>query len=463
VADWIFASTDLLAVFYNGFMKPAKFSASVERTARRFDMDLSRPLTMVSGGPDSVALLRVLVELRSQPLVLHVDHGLRGEESLMDARFVQELCENLGLRCEVRRLKVKGGNLQDEARRARYQIAEELVETNGLSAIATGHTADDVAETVLMNLSRGAGLRGLSGIPPVRGQVVRPLIERHRQEVLRYLGQLDQPYRTDRSNLTSKYTRNRIRLEVLPTLEELYPGAGHNIAQAASLLREDLEVLEGLVVGVVRQRAGEVVVPLGELMEMPVALRRHAVRRACSTLVPDATTSLDSAIVEDILKLARKSEGTQVIQLPGNVVAAVRFGEELALYWETDQFSGEEDLLVGKLRFAGWLVDVREVQGYDPEDAARPEVAYLDAQLGPYKVRFAREGDIIRPLGLEGTKKVYKAMMDRKVPKDQRRRTPVVVDGRGRVAWISMGETGEEFKVGAGTEKVLRLEVEKLS
>jgi tRNA(Ile)-lysidine synthase len=187
------------------------------------------------------------------------------------------------------------------------------------------------------------------------------------------------------------------------------------------------------------------------------------VRRACSTLVPDATTSLDSAIVEDILKLARKSEGTQVIQLPGNVVAAVRFGEELALYWETDQFSGEEDLLVGKLRFAGWLVDVREVQDYDPEDAARPEVAYLDAQLGPYKVRFAREGDIIRPLGLEGTKKVYKAMMDRKVPKDQRRRTPVVVDGRGRVAWISMGETGEEFKVGAGTEKALRLEVEKLS
>ncbi len=444
-------------------MKPAEFSASVERTARRFDMDLSQPLAMVSGGPDSVALLRALVELGSQPLVLHVDHGLRDEESLMDARFVQELCENLGLYCEVRCLKVEGGNLQDEARRGRYRIAEELVEANGLSVITTGHTADDVAETVLMNLARGAGLRGLSGIPPVRGRVVRPLIERRRQDVLRYLAQLDQPYRIDRSNLTLKYTRNRIRLEVLPILEELYPGTGGNIAQGASILREDLEVLEGLIARVVRQRVGEVVVPLDELMAMPVALRRHAVRRAYSTLVPDATISLDSAIVENILKSARKSEGTRVIQLPGNVVAAVRFGEELALYRETDLFLGEEDLLVGKLVFAGWLIDVREVQDYDPEDAARPEVAYLDAQLGPYKVRFAREGDIIRPLGLEGTKKVYKAMMDRKVPKDQRRRTPVVVDGRGRVAWISMGETGEEFKVGAGTEKALRLEVEKLS
>jgi tRNA(Ile)-lysidine synthase len=286
---------------------------------------------------------------------------------------------------------------------------------------------------------------------------------RSRQEVLRYLEQLNQPYRIDSSNLTPKYTRNRIRLEVLPILEELYPGAGGNIAQGASRLRDDLEVLEGLISGVVHQRAGEAVVPLAALMEMPVALRRHAVRRAYSTLVPDAAVSLDSAIVEDILRLARKSEGTRVLQLPGNMVAAVRFGEELALYWQTDLFSGEKDLLVGKLDFAGWLVDVREVQDYDPEDAARPEISYLDARPGPYKVRFAREGDIIRPLGLEGTKKVHKAMMDRKVPKDQRRRTPVVVDGRGRVAWVFMGETSEEFKVGSGTEKALRLEVEKLS
>jgi tRNA(Ile)-lysidine synthase len=457
------ASTDLLTVFYNDVMKSAEFTAAVCRTTRRFGMDLSRPLAMVSGGPDSVALLRALVELGSQPLVLHVDHGLRGEESLMDARLVQELCENLGLHCEVRCLKVEGGNLQDEARRGRYRIAEELVEANGLSVITTGHTADDVAETVLMNLARGAGLRGLSGIPPVRGRVVRPLIECRRQEVLRYLEQLNQPYRIDSSNLTPKYTRNRIRLEVLPILEELYPGAGGNIAQGASRLRDDLEVLEGLISGVVHQRAGEAVVPLAALMEMPVALRRHAVRRAYSTLVPDAAVSLDSAIVEDILRLARKSEGTRVLQLPGNMVAAVRFGEELALYWQTDLFSGEKDLLVGKLDFAGWLVDVREVQDYDPEDAARPEISYLDARPGPYKVRFAREGDIIRPLGLEGTKKVHKAMMDRKVPKDQRRRTPVVVDGRGRVAWVFMGETSEEFKVGSGTEKALRLEVEKLS
>jgi tRNA(Ile)-lysidine synthase len=442
-------------------MKPVEFSADAGRTARRFGMDLSRPLAMVSGGPDSVALLRALVELEARPVVLHVDHGLRGEESLMDAEFVRGLCGRLGIPCEVRRLKVEGGNLQDEARRGRYRIAEELAQAGGFSAIATGHTADDVAETVLMNLARGAGLRGLSGIPPTRGRVVRPLIWHSRRDVLRYLEYLDQPYRTDRSNLTPKYARNRVRLEVLPVLEELYPGAGGHIARGAALLREDLEALEGLVSGTVHRRGEEVVVPLDELRALPLALRRHVVRGAYSTLTSDEG-SLGSATVEGVLNLARQREGTRIVCLPGNVIAAVRFGEELALYHGTEPFSGEEDLLVGGIDFAGWLVDVREVWGYDAKDAPRPEVAYLDAALGPYRVRMAREGDIIRPLGLGGTKKVYKAMMDRKVPKDQRHRTPVVVDGRGRVAWIFLGETGEEFKVGAGTEKAVRLEVKEI-
>jgi len=425
-------------------------------------MDLSRPLAMVSGGPDSVALLRALVGLGRRPVVLHVNHGLRGEESREDAEFVRGLCEKLGLDYEERRAELEGGNLQEEAREERYRFAEQLADERGLSAIVTGHTADDVAETVVLNLARGAGLRGLSGIPPVRGRIARPLILHRRHDVLRYLEYLGQPYRIDPTNLTPKYARNRVRHEILPVLEELYPGAGSNIAHGASLLREDLEVLEGLVAGVIRQRGEEVVVPLDELRALPLALRRHAVRRAYATLTPDEAP-LDAPAVENILKLAGRREGTKVIHLPEHVVAAVRFGEELALYYGTDLFPGEEDLLVSKRVFGGWLVDVREVRGYDAEDAVRPEVAYLDADRGPYRVRMAREGDTIRPLGLGGTKKVYKAMMDRKVPRDLRHRTPVVVDGREHVAWVFLGETGEEFRVGAETEKVLRLEVERIS
>jgi tRNA(Ile)-lysidine synthase len=444
-------------------MKPEDFPDTVRRTAERYGMDLSRPLALVSGGPDSVALLRVLVALETEPVVLHVDHGLRGEESRKDAEFVRGLCEKLGVRCEVRRLRLaEGPNLQERAREERYRLAEKSANELGLTTISTGHTADDVAETVLMNLARGTGLRGLSGIPPARNRLVRPLIERTRREILGYLASLDQPYRTDPTNLTGKYARNRVRLEILPLLEELYPGAARNLARGAALAREDLEALEDLATELLERRGSEVVLPLGRLSGLHPALRRYAVRRAYSVLLPDAPP-LGSVLVEAVLGLAREGEGTRVLDLPGGVIASARAGVELALYPEAEPVAGEEELRGGEMLFAGWRISVREVSHYGPQDACRPEVAYLDASRRPFKVRLAREGDTIRPLGLGGTKRVLRAMMDRKVPKDLRRHTPVVVDARDKVAWIFLGELGEEFKVDETTETILRVEVAKIS
>ena len=444
-------------------MKPEDFPGAVRRTAERYGMDLSRSLALVSGGPDSVALLRALVTLETEPAVLHVDHGLRGEESREDAEFVRHLCEKLDVRCEVKRPRLEEGpNLQERARDERYRLAGEVASGLGLRAITVGHTADDVAETVLMNLARGAGLRGLSAIPPVRGDVCRPLIERTRREGLEYLESLDQPYRTDPTNLTGKYARNRVRLEILPILEELHPGAARNLARGAALAREDLEVLEDLAAEIIERRGGEVVLPLGKLSELHPALRRHAVRRAYSVVLPDAP-QLGSVLVEAALGLTEKGEGTRLLDLPGGVVASARAGVELALYLEVEPVAGKERLRVGETLFAGWKISAREVSRYEPRDAARAEVAYLDADKGSYEVRLAREGDIIRPLGLGGSKKVLRAMMDRGVPKDLRRRTPVVVGEDGEVAWVFLGELGEGFKVDDATEKMLRLEVAKIS
>ena len=428
-------------------------------------MDLRNPLALVSGGPDSVALLRVVIALGGEPVVLHVDHGLRSEESREDAEFVRELCRRLNVRCEVRRLELDGdSNLQARARDERYRLAEETAVRLGQQVVVTGHTVDDVAETVLMNLARGTGLRGLAGIPPVRGRVQRPLIGCTRREILDYLKELDQPYRTDPTNLTGKYARNRVRLEVLPVLEELYPAAAGNIARAASLVRGDLEILEELATGTLEMRGEEVILPLDGLMELRPSLRRHAVRLAYTTLVPD-TAPLPSNLIEAVLGLLEGGEGTRTLDLPGGVVASGRSGEELAFYrgpWS--MVSGREEIRAGEIVvFGGWRISAREVSGYDHVDAARAEVAYLDAANGPYQVRMAREGDIIRPLGLGGTKKVLRAMMDRKVPSDLRRSTPVVVDGRDEIAWIVLGELDERYKVDERTEQILRLEVARIS
>jgi tRNA(Ile)-lysidine synthase len=446
-------------------MGSVSFPDKVHRTAERYGMDLRRPLALVSGGPDSVALLRVVVSLGGEPVVLHVDHGLRGEESHEDADFVGELCRKLKVRHEVQWISLDGSsNLQERARDERYRLAEEVAASMGLGVVATGHTADDVAETVLMNLARGTGLRGLAGIPPVRGKVQRPLIWCTRREILDYLKELDQPFRTDPTNLTGKYARNRVRLEVLPVLEELYPAAIGNIARAASLVREDLEVLEELAIGILERRGEEVVLPHDRFMQLRPALRRHAVRLAYTTVGPD-TAPLPSSLVEAVLELLEGGEGTRTLDLPGGVVASGRSGKELAFYrGMRPVVLGREEIRTGEaVVFGGWRISAQEVSGYDPSDAAREEVAYLDAGKGSYQVRMAREGDIIRPLGLSGTKKVFRAMMDRKVPSDLRRRTPVVVDGRDEVAWIMLGDLDERYKVDNRTEKVLRLEVEKIS
>lgn len=421
-------------------------------------MDLSRPLALVSGGPDSVALLRALVEGGARAVVLHVDHGLRGEESRGDAEFVRRLCGSLDLDFELRRPELsEGPGLQARARDERYALGAELARKSGATAIATGHTADDVAETVLMNLSRGSGARGLSGIPPVRAGIVRPLIEVRRAEVLAYLEALGQPYRTDPTNALPKYARNRVRMESLPVLEELYPGAGANIARAAGLLRQDLEALEDLAWQAVRHRGDELLVP--SATELHHALRRHAVRLAHTSLAPSAQPP-EYALVESVLELER-DDGTRTLDLPGAVVAAARGSGEIALYLRREPPEGPAvEVTAGELRLAGWSLRVRVLDAPErlPEDASRPEVAYLDAGHGPYTLRLAREGDVVRPLGLGGGKKVLRAMMDRKVPKDLRRRTPVVVDPHQRVAWVARGELGEEFAVGDETRRILRLE-----
>lgn len=443
------------------------FAGAVRGTVSFYEMDLSRPLLLVSGGPDSVALLRVVRDLGCEPFVLHFDHGLRAEESEADAEFTRSLCEKLGVRCEVRRVELSGSSsgLQERAREERYRISVEVADELGCSSIATGHTADDAAETVLMNLARGSGLRGLSGIPPARKfgrtRIVRPVIERTREEILSYLELLDQSYRTDSSNLTIKYSRNRIRLEAMPLLEEMHPGASRNISRASRLLREDLEALEHASSVALERREGEVVVILERLEGLHHAFLRHAVRQAYEEAAAPDASPLEHSLVQSVLDLTRRKQGTRTLDLPGGVVAAVRFGREVSFYKPADSVELEAvELSPGEVSFAEWKVSVLDGAVFDAKDAARVEIAYLDIKKGPYWVRLVREGDIIRPLGLGGTKKVLRAMMDRKVPRDLRRKTPIVVNGEGKVAWVFLGELGEEFAVWE-TEKAIRLEARR--
>ena len=196
-------------------------------------------LAALSGGADSVALLRALLALGYSVRAFHLNHCLRGAESDRDETFCRALCERLGVPLTVERIDVRaqtaGEGIEAAARRIRY---ERLVAAAQGAKIATAHTADDNLETMLFHLARGTGPKGLAGIPPVRGDIIRPLIGAERAQVEAYLAELGQDFVTDSTNLSGDYTRNRIRHEVVPVLRQLNPSVCGAAARLGGLLRQ---------------------------------------------------------------------------------------------------------------------------------------------------------------------------------------------------------------------------------
>ncbi|MEK6695502.1 MAG: tRNA lysidine(34) synthetase TilS, partial [Nitrospirota bacterium] len=259
-----------------------------------------RVLVAVSGGADSVCLLTLLHEMRERVLlpgielrIAHVNYGLRGDESEEDEAFVRELGAKLGVPVDCERVRLmpkSGGTLQSRARDARYAFFGRLLREHGMTAVATGHTADDQAETVLLWLMRGAGTSGLTGIPVKRaGGIIRPLLGVTRQQVLDYLAFRGVPYRSDSSNGTPRYRRNRIRQEILPALRSLNPRIVEALARGADILAADAAVLNEIERerwGVVAKDAssGLVVLDGDRLAAEPLGLQRRLVRRALAVV-----------------------------------------------------------------------------------------------------------------------------------------------------------------------------------
>ena len=261
-----------------------------------------RILVAVSGGPDSVALLSLLHSLAPvwnlSLTVVHVNYGLRGAESDGDASFVAALCRRFTLPCLIRSLEIPpaeaGRSLQACARDLRYQLFRELVDELGMDRVALGHTADDQAETVLLRMLRGAGLRGLTGMPHIReGLFVRPLLGVTRREILAYLETMELSYRTDSSNAKPIYLRNRVRHELLPVMQSMALSTIKLLARQADILREDDRLLDRLaaqrlVRSIQSRDVNGIVLDRATLLAQPVALQRRMLRQAMQALSPSA-------------------------------------------------------------------------------------------------------------------------------------------------------------------------------
>ncbi|MBZ0158528.1 MAG: tRNA lysidine(34) synthetase TilS [bacterium] len=433
----------------------------------------------VSGGVDSMVMLHLLLRLRTRHHislhVAHLNHNLRGTESNEAANFVRRQCEAYQIPVTIATaersalLDRGGGSLQSAARDLRYRFLEQVADEQGAGRIAVGHHRDDQAETVLMNLLRGSGVRGLGGIPPVRGRIVRPLIDCSREEIERYARQEGIPYVEDSSNQVLSYSRNRIRLELLPELAKRYnPRVAHSLANAATILQsEDVllnEMAEKELRTVLMSRSREeLVLSIPRMATLPIALRWRIIRRSAEYLRegrPGLTFQQTLAIDQLLLTEGKQS----IIQAPG-VLRARRVGDSIIL--SVGEVNVRGRISVSPLVVPGFTTipesplslrsDLLEEWAMD-ELAPDPWTALLDADRAgrDLHVRCWEPGDRFIPLGMGGRKKLQDFFVDAKVPRDTRERVPLVVSD-GQIAWVVGLRVDERFKVTDSTRRVLRV------
>jgi tRNA(Ile)-lysidine synthase len=399
-------------------------------------------LVLLSGGADSVCLLDVSLRLGASVSALHVNYGLRpGADE--DEELVRALCERLSVALHVERLELpERGNLQERAREARYALAERRAEGD----YAAAHTASDQAETLLYRLAVSPGSRALHGMAPRRGRLVRPLLEVTRAEVRDYLRARGLEWREDPSNADRRFARARVRHDVLSQLRDLSPAAERTIAETARQLREEGELVEGAADDALEELGGGPAISLAELRRLPAALRRLVLRRLAERAAGDAARPLSRREAEEIASLG--GHGTKSLDLGGGLRAVAEYG---TLRFTRAREAPPPDPVTlpipGQVRFGSWEIEATL--------SAPGDVAVSASALGgSAMVRAWREGDRMRPVGLEGTKTLQDLFTDRKVPRALRRTLPVVEAG-GRIVWVAGVALDERFAAREeGTERV---------
>lgn len=422
-----------------------------------------------SGGPDSTALLYSLNALAAGQgwhlAVAHLDHALR-PDSADDAAFVRRQTASLGLtftsaRVDVRSLPAAAGrSLEEAGRLARRSFLKRAAKACGADAVALGHTVDDQAETVLLNLARGAGTLGLAAMPPAAGVFVRPLLGRSHAEVLAYLGELGVRWREDPTNRDPSFMRNWFRLEVLPMLEARMPGVRASFASLAAAARADEEALERRTATLLSRliiNAGDDEIRLAPSFPaaLPEALRGRAVRQLYRQLV-GSRRGLERRHVEDVLSL--RQDGA--VCLPAGV-AARREHDALSLERTRAEPAlrdwSAEVAVPGRTLAAPAGVELIAALERAPENLRGRGLAevWLEERLAaaPLQLRAWREGDRMAPAGLGGTKKLQDIFTDAKVPAAERRRWPVVCAGSG-ILWVPMLALAEGAGAGPGEPSV---------
>ena len=455
-------------------MESEEQTTDIIYAARRYRM-FSRGdklLVAVSGGPDSVAMLHALdfhsSELGISLHVAHLNHQIRGDQSNLDEEFVRDLAHSLGLPITVERVDVPALRVEmnvgteEAARAVRHMFLQETAAELGVNKIAVGHTANDRAESVLLNIIRGCGVDGLGSIRPISDNIVRPLIGTTRAEVMAYIAEHSLPYRTDESNEDTAYTRNRVRHDLLPWLErEFNPEIRSALVRLAEIASAQSELIEDMAQSTRVEVGCEDSLDAILFIRLPEALQyellRSEIRRIKGDLL-DITFEQTQGIID-----ALHSGGDFTITLPPGDIYATRRANTFWV-WRQEEMPQVEPFEIALqvpgvtiLESIGLTLECSIVDNPTPHPLP-PDKALIDAALvvGALRVRNPRPGDQIVPFGMTGHKKLQDVFVDKKIPKRDRARAAVVCDDE-KILWVVGVVASDLGKVTEATWKAIRL------
>lgn len=420
----------------------------------------------LSGGADSVSLTSVLLslkeELRLNLICAHVNHGIRGEEADGDERFCRNFCRDNGIEIKVLNADVPGQakinsmSQEEYGRKIRYEFFASLAGENG--KIATAHNLNDCVETLLFNLARGTSLKGACSIPPVRGNIIRPLIETPREEIEEFCRENSLEFVTDSTNFENEYSRNKIRNIVIPALKEINSSAVPAISRYIAFSRQEEEALEFIEDEKYALCLSDSALCEESLMKLPVALQRRIIYRY---LKERTSSDISAKHIEDILSLLGKNKAVNTagglkIRSKNGFLSVVST-QALPKPWKIGIEKKDAQIALPYGRAVIKIINIKDLQNFNKE--------YIDKCVDCDKIseklclRSRESGDKITLAKRGVTKSLKKLFIEDKIDADKRNRTAVLADGE-EVVWVDGYGSSKKFSPDKNSKKIMTIKIE---
>lgn len=429
----------------------------------------------VSGGADSVCLVLMLKELSNELncsiSIVNVEHGIRGDESKNDSIFVEELATKLnipffGYSIDVPELaRRKKQSLETAARNARYEAFEKATAEFGANKIAVAHNKNDNSETIIFNMVRGTSLTGIAGINPVNGQIIRPLLVLTREEIEYYLSEINAKYVTDSTNLETEYTRNKIRLQVMPHLTEINQEAINHINALGNDVKEYLELVNDIADKAfeksVTQNETKVSVNIPKLNQELPLIKREVIKR-CIYKLSGACMDISRTNIQAVMDLMNSGTGKSV-SLPYGIVVKTSYAD--LVFEKTAEESNDDSFCAVVINVPGETITktgrmITSFAGSVPLEIEKKEYTKLidyDRIKNGLELRHRRSGDVLVTGKDGGHTKLKDYFINEKVPKDLRDKLLLLCDGN-EVIWVVGMRLSEKYKISDKTKNVLIVE-----